>query len=131
MRIIRKTPGITVALRRASEEDLLQMELKHPDDRLLPTLSAHEAWVMTVGSRNETVGFIEYFVNNEVLTITGHWVAPTHRGNGYGSIMLELVETAEKPMITRVLSIPSTEKFYRDRGFEPDRQLSVLSKTAA
>lgn len=131
MRIIRRTPGVTVALRPASEEDLLQMELKHPDDRLLPTLSSQESWVMSVGSRNETVGFIEYFVNNEVLTITGHWVSPTHRGNGYGSIMLELVEASEKPMVTRVLSIPSTEEFYRKRGFEPDRQLSVLSKTTA
>ena len=49
MKIYRKTPGITVSLRRATDEDFLAMELRHPDDQLLPAMGAYESWVLTAG----------------------------------------------------------------------------------
>jgi len=130
MRIHRRTPGVTVTLRPATDEDLFRMELKHPDDGLLPTFSARESWLMTVGSRQDPVGFVEYFINNGVLTITGHWVDPDHRGNGYGAIMLDLVEATEKPNVMRIVTIPATDSFYQKLGFRQDPNLRILSRAS-
>lgn len=130
MKIYRRTPGITVGLRKATARDLLHMEIRYPDDPLLPTLSSQEAWVMTVGERNQErpVGFIEYFTRERDLTVTGLWVAPDLRGNGYGTMMLELVEDIEKPSFMRVITTPQSRGFYKKRGYDLDQGFSVFTK---
>ncbi len=130
MKIYRKTPGITVNLRRATDEDLLAMELRYPDDRLLPTMGVQESWVLTVGERKESeaIGFIEYFVRDSELVITGLWVSPDHRGNGYGTMMIELVEATERPDIVRAIVTPHSAEFYEKRGFMMDHGHHVVAR---
>lgn len=130
MRIYRRTPGITVQLRRATDEDLLEMELQYPDDRLLPTMSAMESYVLIVGEDRykRPVGFIEYFVRDAELFVTGLWVAPDHRSNGYGTMMLELAEATERPDMIRVVATPHSEGFYEKRGYEADQGFRVMTK---
>jgi len=130
MKIYRKTPGITVQLRRATDEDLLEMEIKYPEDRLLPTMSAMESYVLIVGEDRykRPVGFVEYYSRDGELVVTGLWVAPDHRGNGYGTIMLELVEATERPDIIRAIVTSQSESFYVQRGFAPDNGMRVMTK---
>lgn len=130
MKIYRRTPGITVNLRRATDEDLLSMEVRYPDDRLLPTMGVQESWVLTVGERKdaETIGFIEYFIRDSELIITGLWVAPNHRGSGYGTMMIELVEATERPDIIRAIVTPQSIGFYEKRGFASDMGHSVVAR---
>lgn len=108
------------------------MELQYPDDPTLPALSAAESWVLTVGERkNErSVGFVEYFVRDSELVITSLWVAPTFRGNGYGTMMIELAEATERPDVVRVIASGETSGFYERRGFEPDAALRVMSRAS-
>jgi GNAT superfamily N-acetyltransferase len=130
MKIYRRTPGVTVQLRRATDEDLLEMELQYPDDRLLPSMSAMESYALIVGEDRyrRPAGFVEYFVRDGELVITGLWVAPNHRGNGYGTMMLELVEATERPDIIRVIATPQSEGFYAARGFGPDLGFRAMTK---
>ncbi|MBM4057559.1 MAG: GNAT family N-acetyltransferase [Planctomycetes bacterium] len=130
MKIYRKTPGITVQLRRATDEDLLEMEIKYPEDRLLPTMSAMESYVLIVGEDRyrRPVGFVEYYSRDGELVVTGLWVAPDHRGNGYGTMMLELAEATERPDMIRVIVTPQSESFYVQRGFAPDNGMHVMTK---
>lgn len=132
MKIYRRTPGITVNLRRATDEDLLAMELRHPDDSLLPTMGVQESWVLTVGERRdaEAVGFIEYFVRDSELVITGLWVAPDRRGNGYGTMMIELAEATERPDIVRAIVTPQSAGFYEKRGFGADAGHRVVARVS-
>jgi len=130
MKIYRKTPGITAQLRRATDEDLLEMEIKYPEDRLLPTMSAMESYVLIVGEDRykRPVGFVEYYLRDGELVVTGLWVAPDHRGNGYGTIMLELAEATERPDMIRAIVTPQSESFYVQRGFAPDNGMRVMTK---
>lgn len=130
MKIYRKTPGITVNLHRATDEDLLAMELRYPDDRLLPTMGVQESWVLTVGERKDAgaIGFIEYSIRDSELIITGLWVAPDHRGNGYGTMMIELVEATERPDIIRAIVTPHSSGFYEKRGFMTDQGHHVVAR---
>jgi len=130
MKIYRQAQGIKVTLRRATDDDLLSMEIKYPEDRMLPTLSSLSSWVLVVGKNPdaEPVGFIEYLVRDDEVLISGLWVAPSHRGNGYGTMMLEIVEATEEPYFVRVLATPSSASFYEDRGFLVDRGFSMLTK---
>jgi ribosomal protein S18 acetylase RimI-like enzyme len=132
MKIYRKTPGITVNLRRATDEDLLAMEIKYPDDQLLPAMSVQESWVLTAGERKdaEPVGFIEYFVRDSELVITGLWVSPDQRGNGYGTMMIELVEATERPDIVRAIVTQQSSGFYEKRGFMTDMGHFVVARVA-
>jgi GNAT superfamily N-acetyltransferase len=130
MKIYRRTPGITVNLRRATDEDLLAMELRYPEDRLLPTMGVQESWVLTVGERRdaEAIGFIEYFIRDSELIITGLWVSPDKRGNGYGTMMIELIEATERPDIIRAIVTPHSTSFYTKRGFAPDMGHCVVAR---
>lgn len=130
MKIYRKTTGFTVQLRRATDDDILEMELQYPDDKLLPTMSAMECYALIVGEDKykRPSGFIEYFVREGELVITGLWVSPDHRGNGYGTMMLELVEATERPDIIRVIVTPSSEGFYSQCGYLPDQGFSMMTK---
>lgn len=130
MKIYRRKPGIVVGLRRATDDDLLSMEIRYPDDRLLPTMGAQESWVLTVGEQREAkaVGFIEYFVRDSELVIMGLWVAPDHRGSGYGTMMIELVEATERPDIVRVIVTPHSIGFYQKLGFAVDAGHSVVAR---
>lgn len=130
MKIYRQAQGIKVTLRRATDDDILAMEIKHPQDRMLPTLSAMESWVLVVGKNpdSEPVGFIEYFVRDDEVIVTGLWVAPTHRGNGYGTMMLEIIEATEEPYFVRVLATHGSASFYEGRGFSQDQGFSMLTK---
>jgi ribosomal protein S18 acetylase RimI-like enzyme len=132
MKIYRKTPGITASLRRATDEDLLAMELRYPDDRLLPTMGAQESWVLTVGERRnaEAIGFIEYFVRDSELVILGLWVAPDYRNNGYGTMMIELAEATERPDIIRAIVTPQSSGFYEKRGFATDLGHNVVARVS-
>jgi GNAT superfamily N-acetyltransferase len=132
MRIYRKTPGITIHLRRATDEDILEMELQHPDDPALPALSAAESWVLTVGERRDerTVGFIEYFVRESELFVIGLWVVPSARGNGYGTMMIELAEATERPDTILVLASGQIANFYERRGFTRDPELQIMSRAS-
>lgn len=132
MKIYRRTPGITVNLRRATDEDLLSMEVRYPDDSLLPTIGVQESWVLTSGERKdaETVGFIEYSVRDSELIIMGLWVSPDHRGKGYGSMMIELVEATERPDIVRAIVTPQSIGFYEKRGFGPDMGYSIVTRVS-
>jgi GNAT superfamily N-acetyltransferase len=106
------------------------MELRHPDDRLLPTMSVQESWVLTIGERKESeaIGFIEYFVRESELVITGLWVSPDHRGDGYGTMMIELVEATERPDIVRAIVTPHSAEFYQKRGFTMDHGHHVVAR---
>jgi ribosomal protein S18 acetylase RimI-like enzyme len=132
MKIYRKTPGITASLRRATDEDLLAMELRYPDDRLLPTMGAQESWVLTVGERRnaEAIGFIEYFIRDSELVILGLWVAPDYRNNGYGTMMIELAEATERPDIIRAIVTPQSSGFYEKRGFATDLGHNVVARVS-
>lgn len=132
MKIYRRTPGITASLRRATDEDLLAMELRYPDDRLLPTMGVQESWVLTVGERRDAdaIGFIEYFVRDAELVILGLWVAPDYRGNGYGTMMIELAEATERPDIIRAIVTPQSTGFYEKRGFATDVGHSVVARVS-
>lgn len=126
MRIYRKSRGITVMLRKATSSDLVWAERDFPYDVTLPTLSAHECWMLVIGE--EYFGFVEYFSRDEEVVITGLWVRPDKRGNGYGTMMLELVEATEKPRFLRVIATPSSEKFYAKRGYLKDYGFQILTK---
>lgn len=130
MRIYRRTAGITVSLRRATEDDLLDMELRYPDDPLLPTMSAQESWVLIVGDDRYSppVGFIEYFARDSEVVITGLWVEPEKRRNGYGTMMLELVEATETPKFIRAIVTPHSRGFYEKRGYDLDQGFSIVTK---
>lgn len=132
MKIYRRTPGITVNLRRATDEDLLAMELRHPDDLSLPSMGVQESWVLTVGERrdSEAVGFIEYAVRDSELVITGLWVDPEKRGNGYGTMMIELAEATERPDIVRAVVTPQSAGFFERRGFGADMGHSVVARVS-
>lgn len=132
MKIYRKTPGITASLRRATDEDLLAIELRYPDDRLLPAMGAQESWVLTVGERRnaEAIGFIEYFVRDSELVILGLWVAPDYRNNGYGTMMIELAEATERPDIIRAMVTPQSSGFYEKRGFATDLGHNVVARVS-
>jgi GNAT superfamily N-acetyltransferase len=132
MRIYRKTPGITASLRRATDDDIHAMELRYPNDRLLPTMSAQESWVLTVGERKDAkeIGFIEYFIRDSELVIFGLWVAPDYRGNGYGTMMIELVEATERPDIIRAIVTSQSTKFYEKRGFALDAGHHVVARVS-
>jgi GNAT superfamily N-acetyltransferase len=132
MRIYRKTPGITASLRRATDDDIRAMELRYPNDRLLPIMSAQESWVLTVGERKDAkeIGFIEYFIRDSELVIFGLWVAPDYRGNGYGTMMIELVEATERPDIIRAIVTPQSTKFYEKRGFALDAGHHVVARVS-
>jgi ribosomal protein S18 acetylase RimI-like enzyme len=130
MKIYRHVEGVKVTLRRATDDDLLNMEIKYPDDRMLPTLSTHESWVLVAGTNPnaDPVGFIEYLVRDDEVVISGLWVAPTHRGNGYGTLMLEIVEAMEEPLFVRVLATPGSAGFYKNRGYLVDQGFTMLTK---
>lgn len=132
MRIYRRTPGITVNLRRATDKDLLAMEVCYPDDRLLPTIGVQESWVLTVGEKRDSdaIGFIEYFVRDSELVITGLWVTPDKRGNGYGTMMIELVEATERPDIIRAIVTPHSSDFFTKRGFSADMGHCVVTRVS-
>lgn len=129
MRIYRQTKGIRATLQRATESDLSWAEKAFPDDRLLPTLSSHDSWILIINERY--FGFIEYFVGDVELTVTGLWVRPDKRGNGYGTMMLELIEVTEKPAIIRVIATPQSESFYSRQGYKPDQGVKILTKRCA
>jgi GNAT superfamily N-acetyltransferase len=126
MRIYRRARGITVMLRKATASDLTWAERDFPKDVTLPTISEHEAWTLVINDEN--FGFIEYFSREEEVVVTGLWVRPDKRGNGYGTMMLELVESTEKPRFIRVISTPSSEGFYSKRGYLKDYGHTILTK---
>ena len=106
------------------------MELKYPEDRLLPLLSSLESWVLVRGSNpnGEPIGFVEYLVRDDEVVVTGLWVSPDHRGNGYGTMMLEIVEATEQPYFVRVLATPDSASFYEKHGYLKDRGFTMLTK---
>lgn len=126
MRIYRQTKGIKAILQKATESYLVWAEREFPDDLMLPTLSDKDSWMLIVN--DEYFGFIEYLTRDEELLITGLWVRPDKRGNGYGTMMIELAEVTEKPRITRVIATPSSEGFYQKQGFEPDQGMKILTR---
>lgn len=126
MRIYRQTKGIKAILQKATESSLVWAEREFPDDLMLPTLSDKDSWMLIVN--DVYFGFIEYLTRDEELLITGLWVRPDKRGNGYGTMMIELAEVTEKPMITRVIATPSSEGFYQKQGFEPDQGMKILTR---
>lgn len=126
MRIYRRARGITVMLRKATTSDLIWAERDFPQDITLPTISEHEAWTLVINDEN--FGFIEYFAREEEVVVTGLWVRPDKRGNGYGTMMLELVESTEKPRFIRVIATPNSEGFYSKRGYLKDYGHTVLTK---
>lgn len=132
MRVYRKRPGITASLRRATDNDLLAMEIRYPDDRLLPTIGIQESWVLSVGERKDAqeIGFIEYVVRDAEVLILGLWVAPDFRNKGYGSMMIELVEATEKPDIVRVVVTPDSLPFYTKLGFAQDQGHFVVTRVS-
>lgn len=106
------------------------MEVCYPDDTLLPTMGVQESWVLTLGERKDSdvVGFIEYSIRDSELIVMGLWVSPDHRGNGYGTMMIELVEATERPDIIRALVTPQSIGFYEKRGFAPDMGHSIVAR---
>jgi len=126
MRIYRRSQGISVLLRRANEGDMIHMERKFPYDPTLPTLSSCDSWVLEIGE--DDIGFIEYFSRDEEVTVTGLWVRPDKRKNGYGTMMLELVEATEKPRFLRVIATLSSAGFYVKRGYLKDHGFQILTK---
>lgn len=130
MKIYRQSRGVKVTLRRATDEDLLAMELKYPEDRLLPLLSSLESWVLVLGNNpnGEPIGFVEYLVRDDEVVVTGLWVSPDHRGNGYGTMMLEIIETTEQPYFVRVLATPDSASFYEKHGYLKDRGFTMFTK---
>jgi GNAT superfamily N-acetyltransferase len=126
MRIYRKSEGINVLLRSASEEDLMELERDFPYDVTLPTLSHAGGWILEIADRK--IGFIEYMTREEEVLVTGLWVRPDKRGNGYGTMMLELVEATETPKFMRVIVTPSSAGFYEKRGYSEDQGFTVLTK---
>jgi GNAT superfamily N-acetyltransferase len=115
-----------VLLRQADDSDIARMEREFPYDLTLPTLSIQCSWVLEVGK--EDIGFIEYFSREEEVVVTGLWVKPNKRGNGYGTIMLELVEATENPKFLRVIATPSSRGFYEKRGYSEDYGHTILTK---
>jgi GNAT superfamily N-acetyltransferase len=113
-------------LRKANETDMIRMEREFPYDPTLPTLSTHCSWVLEAG--DDDIGFIEYFSREEEVVVTGLWVKPDKRGNGYGTIMLELVEATVKPKFLRVIATPSSQGFYEKRGYTEDYGHTILTK---
>jgi GNAT superfamily N-acetyltransferase len=126
MKIYRRARGITVMLRKATASDLTWAERDFPKDITLPTISEHEAWTLVINDEN--FGFIEYFSREEEVVVTGLWVRPDKRGNGYGTMMLELVESTEKPRFILVISTPSSEGFYSKRGYLKAFGHTILTK---
>lgn len=126
MKIYRQNKGIKAILQKATDSDLVWAEQSFPEDLLLPTLSEQDSWMLTIN--DEYFGFIEYFTRDTELTVTGLWVRPDKRGNGYGTIMLELAEVTEKPNIMRVIATPQSEGFYTKRGYGPDHGMKILTK---
>ena len=108
------------------------MEIQYPDDQLLPSMSVQESWVLTTGERKdaEPIGFIEYSVRDSELIITGLWVSPDQRGNGYGTMMIELVEATERPDIVRAIVTQQSYGFYEKRGFMTDMGHFVVARVA-
>jgi GNAT superfamily N-acetyltransferase len=102
------------------------MEREFPYDPTLPTLSSCDSWVLEIGE--DDIGFIEYFSRDEGVTVTGLWVRPDKRKNGYGTIMLELVEATENPKFLRVIATPSSRGFYEKRGYSEDYGHTILTK---
>jgi len=133
MKIYRKTLGITVSLHRATDEDILAMEARYPDDNCLPTLGIQESWVLTIDKKpeKEAVGVVEYYLRDSELVITGLWIAPDYRGKGYGTMMIELIEATERPTILRVITTSQSLKFYEKRGFTPDIGYRVLTRVSS
>lgn len=126
MKIYRQNRGIKAILQKATDSDLVWAERSFPDDLLLPTLSEQDSWMLIIN--DEYFGFIEYFTRDTELTVTGLWVRPDKRGNGYGTMMLELAEVTEKPNIMRVIATPQSEGFYAKRGYGPDYGMRILTK---
>lgn len=126
MRVYRRNNGVTVELRKATESELHSATSEFPDDRLLPTLSSLSSFVFCVNGVR--MGFVEYFTRESELVVTGLWVRPDERRNGYGTMILELVEVYENPMIMRVIAEPRSEKFYQKIGYEPDFGMRILAK---
>lgn len=126
MRVYRQNKGIKAILQKATDYDLVWAESTFPDDLLLPTLSEQDSWMLIIN--DEYFGFIEYFTRGAELTVTGLWVRPDKRGNGYGTMMLELAEATEKPGVMRVIATPQSEGFYTKRGYGPDYGMKILTK---
>ena len=93
-------------------------------------MSAMESCALIIGDNRDKTpsGFIEYFVRDGELVITGLWVEPDNRGKGYGAMMLNLVEENEQPKITRVIVTPSSKGFYSKQGYSPDQGINVMTK---
>jgi GNAT superfamily N-acetyltransferase len=126
MKIYRRTSGIKAILQKATESDLIWAEREFPEDLMLPTLSEMDSWMLIIN--DEYFGFIEYLTRDSEMTVTGLWVRPDKRGNGYGTMMLELAEVSEKPDIIRVITTPRSEGFYAKRGYAPDFGMKILTK---
>ena len=62
------------------------------------------------------------------LFITGLWVAPERRGNGYGAMMIELAEITERPNIVRAIPVPQSAGFYEKCGFVADAEHCVVTR---
>lgn len=126
MKIYRRTNGIKAILQKATESDLVWAEREFPGDLMLPTLSEMDSWMLIIN--DEYFGFIEYLIRDPEMTVTGLWVRPDKRGNGYGTMMLELAEVSEKPAVIRVITTPQSEGFYTKRGFGPNFGMKILTK---
>lgn len=126
MKIYRRNRGIKAILQKATGSDLGWAERAFPDDPTLPTLSEHDSWMLIINEQH--FGFIEYFTRNSELTVTGLWVRPDKRGNGYGEMMLELAEVTEKPDAVHVIATPQSEGFYAKMGYAPNSDLRILTK---
>lgn len=133
MRIFRKTPSASVQLRQSTAEDLFRLQERYWHCPFLPlpgflTGPSENVWLMSIAGQEEPIALIEYFMRDDELTVLEHWVAPDHRGNGYGTLLLELVESIETPSKIHALAGPASEHFYAKVGFKPDRDMLVMTK---
>lgn len=126
MKIYRRTNGIKAILQRATDSDLVWAEREFPEDLMLPTLSEKDSWMLIVN--DEYFGFIEYLTRDSEMLVTSLWVRPDKRGNGYGTMMLELAEISEKPSVIRVISTPRSGGFYEKLCFGHDYGMTILTK---
>lgn len=126
MKVYRRNNGVTVELRKATESELYSVTSEFPDDSILPTLSSFSSFVFCVN--NVKVGFVEYFIRESNLVVTGLWVRPDKRKNGYGTMILELIEVYENPKVIKIIAEPSSEKFYQKIGYKSNFGMRILEK---
>ena len=126
MKVYRRNNGVTVELRKATESELYSMTSEFPDDNVLPTLSSFSSFIFCVN--NAKVGFVEYFIRESDLVVTGLWVRPDKRKNGYGTMILELIEVYENPKVIKIIAEPSSEKFYQKIGYKSGFGMRILEK---